>query len=93
MDGQIKGTQFEKELDVIFSIRMNSKPMSRGVWNLILSKRDCNLFAKGIKPHRLWRLKDVKLYFGITGGAKNCAEQLEQYLEILTVENQIETNE
>tara|TARA_Y100000310_G_scaffold303485_1_gene341859 strand:+ start:620 stop:892 length:273 start_codon:yes stop_codon:yes gene_type:complete len=39
--------------------------VNRGVYNLICSKRDLSLFCKGIKPHRKWRLKDVKAYFGL----------------------------
>jgi len=39
--------------------------VNRGVYNLICSKRDLSLFCKGIKPHRKWKLKDVKAYFGL----------------------------
>ena len=79
---QIEGTKFQEDLGNV--LRVNEGQMSRAVWNLILSKRDCNLYAKGIKPHRMWKISDVKWYFGIAGGAQKCAEQLEQYLEIVT---------
>ena len=39
--------------------------INQGMWNLITSKKDLALFCKGIKPHRRWRLKDVKKYFGL----------------------------
>ena len=87
---QIADTKFEEDLKTKFS--MNGKPMARGVWNLILSKRDCNLYAKGIKPHRMWKISDVKWYFGIKGGAQKCADQLAEYLEIITVQNELEIN-
>ena len=47
--------------------------VNQGVWNLITSKKDLALFCKGIKPHRKWRLKDVKKYFGLfdTNGKHN----------------------
>jgi hypothetical protein len=74
---KIKGTQFES--DCAQMLRVNDGYMSRGIWNLLLSIRDCKLYSKGIKPHRNWRITDVKNYFGISGGASKCAEQLEQY--------------
>ena len=51
----------------------NTGGINQGVWNLICSKKDLNLFCKGIKPHRNWRLKDVKKYFGLfdTNGKHN----------------------
>jgi hypothetical protein len=41
-----------------------------GVYNLICTKRDLSLFIKGITPSKVFRLKHVKRYFGITGNAK-----------------------
>ena len=53
--------------------------VNRGVYNLICSKRDLSLFCKGIKPHRKWRLKDVKAYFGLfdTNGKHKIKEALD----------------
>ena len=59
--------QFLKDLN-------NSKTgVNMGIYNLICSKRDLTLFCKGIKPHKNWRLKDVKTYFGLfdTKGKEN----------------------
>ena len=47
--------------------------VNRGIYNLICSKRDLKLFCKGIKPHRNFKLIDVKTYFGLfdTNGKEN----------------------
>ena len=43
----------------------NNSKMAR--YNLIIVKGQLQLFSKGIKPNRHFRLKDIKRYFGITG--------------------------
>ena len=43
----------------------NNSKMAR--YNLIIVKGQLQLFSKGIKPSRHFRLKDIKRYFGITG--------------------------
>lgn len=78
---QIEGTQFQ--IDMGDNLSVNGKPMPRGYWNLILSIRDVSLFTKGIKAHRNWRLKDVKWYFGVTGGKEKVLEQLKAYKDVL----------
>jgi hypothetical protein len=78
---QIEGTKFQQDLENLISV--NNGQMEMGVWNLILSIRDVSLFSKGIKPHRMWRLKDVKWYFGVTGGTDKVLEQLKQYKEVI----------
>jgi len=57
--------------------------MPVGYWNLITSIRDVKLYSKGIKPHRMWKITDVKWYFGVKGNAQQIAEVLEKYKEIL----------
>lgn len=70
------------------NININTKPMSRGMYNLILSKRDCILYSKGLKPHPNWKIMDVKRYFGIKGSASEMAEQLSEiYNLIITNQN------
>ena len=49
---QIDGTQFQADLGN--DISMNGKPMPRGVWNLMLSKRDCRMFSRGIKQNNTY---------------------------------------
>lgn len=74
-------TQFEKDLDSTLAI--NGNKSSFGYYNLIVSIRDVSLFSKGIKPHRNWRLKDVKWYFGLTGNTEKILLGLKDYQEIL----------
>ena len=73
----ITGTKFQEDLGR--SIDVNGKPMPVGYWNLIISIRDVKLYSKGIKPHRMWKISDVKWYFGVKGSAQQIAETLEQY--------------
>ena len=77
----IKGTKFESDLGI--SLNVNGSPMPAAMWNLLLSIRDCKLYSKGIKPHRNWRISDVKWYFGVKGGAGDIAKRLEEYKEAL----------
>jgi hypothetical protein len=69
-------TQYE--LDKYVVMNYDNQPMSRAYYNLCISIRDVSLFSKGIKAHRFWRLKDVKQYFGVTGGTLKVLEQLKQ---------------
>ena len=56
----------EMPLDELMSV--NGSPMGRAIWNLICSKRDLSLWTNlGMKPHRHWKVTDVKRYFGIKG--------------------------
>ena len=51
--------------------------ISRGVWNLILSKRDLTMWVKcKIKPNRNWKVSQVKTYFGLTGSGQKLLDQL-----------------
>ena len=77
----IEGTQFQ--IDLGQNLNVNGSPMPAGVWNLLLSIRDCKLYSKGIKPHRNWKISDVKWYFGIKGGAAEMAFRLQEYHEVL----------
>jgi hypothetical protein len=81
---EIKGTQFEADFGN--ELNVNGAPTSKAYWNLILSIRDCKLYSKGIKPHRNWKITDVKWYFGVKGGAQVIAEKLEQYRGVLVAE-------
>jgi len=79
---KIAGTRFETDLTK--SMGMNDGTIAVGVYNLIVSIRDMKLFCKiGMKPHRHWRMKDVKDYFGVTGGKDKVLAQLEEYLSAL----------
>ena len=62
---------------------VNGKPMPIGYWNLIVSIRDCGLYSKGIKPHRFWKISQVKEYFGVKGSAEKIHETLKTWQEYL----------
>ena len=64
---------------------VNGSSMGRAVWNLICSKRDLSLWCKlNMKPHRNWRVTDVKKYFGIKGtGQKLYDNFMELYDDVL----------
>ena len=53
------------------------------MYNLIISKGAVQLWTKGIKPHSNWRLKDIKIYFGITGNADKLYTKLSTMLRVL----------
>jgi hypothetical protein len=77
---QIEGTMFQADLEN--SINVNGADVPRAYYNLVVSIRDLRLFQRGMKPHRRWRLKDVKTYFGLVGGKEKCLEQLEAYKDV-----------
>ena len=60
------------------NIMVNGTSMPKGFYNLLISIRDCGLYAKGIKPHRHFRITDVKVYFGIKGSASSMYDQLQE---------------
>jgi hypothetical protein len=80
----INGTKFQEDLGK--NIAVNKGQMPVGYYNLIVSIRDCKLYSKGIKPHRMWKISDVKWYFGVKGNAQQISETLEQYKTILVGE-------
>ena len=54
-----------------------------GLWNLSLSMRDLELYCKGIKPHRRWKITPVKKYFGMTGHKEVLLKKLHKLHEII----------
>ena len=68
-------TRFIEDLNKI--IRIDTSDSNIGTYNLIISKRDIGLFCIGMKPHKDWRLKDLKEYFGLKGKKEKCKEQIE----------------
>jgi hypothetical protein len=62
-------------------------PMNKAEFNLICSKRDISLYVKhGMKPHRHWKVGDVKKYFGIKGTGQKLLDEFmavrNQYYEL-----------
>jgi hypothetical protein len=85
MNNQIINSKFYKDLtneEAVTSV--NGNPLPIAMWNLAITIRDVSLFSKGIKPHRFWKLKDVKAYFGVTGSTENVLFQLKQLQEQIT---------
>lgn len=76
---------FQDLMDESKAININGNMVAKGYWNLVLSIRDCSMYAKlGMKPHRHWKITDVKKYFGIKGSAEQVHEQLVQIKDALT---------
>lgn len=73
-------TRFIEDLES--SLDINDNKSSRGIFNLIVSKRDIGLFCIGMKPHRHWRLKHVKEYFGLKGNKDKCKAQIEFLVDL-----------
>jgi len=71
-------TQFE--LDWLKPMRINNMEANKGYYNLVITIRDLNLYVNcNMKPHRYFRLKDIKQYFGITGSAASMLATLEAF--------------
>jgi hypothetical protein len=48
------------------------------LYNLILTRRDVQMYAKhNMKPHRGWKISQVKEYYGIKGNKQKIADQIE----------------
>jgi hypothetical protein len=62
---------------------LNGVSTSRAYYNLIVSIRDVRLYSIGLKPHRGWKITDVKKYFGVKGDAKSIHAQLESIKNLL----------
>ena len=81
----MKNTQFFKDMtDESKMLNVNNGTMPLGYWNLIISIRDCKLYSKGIKPHRNFKITNVKKYFGLKGDAGKLVVQLEDIKNALT---------
>jgi hypothetical protein len=78
---QISESQFGRDLSNPMYI--NGAASSRGYYNLVVSMRDVRLYNAGIKPHRNWKVTDVKRYFGINGNASVLLSKLEEIKDII----------
>ena len=75
-------TQFEKDLKQ--DLYVNGKESSRGMWNLIVSRRDLGLWKTGMKPNRHWKVTDVKKYFGLKGNKEKLYDDICKMVEEYT---------
>ena len=67
-------TQFET--DLAKDLYINGEESSKGLWNLIVSKRDLALWKIGMKPHRNWKVTEVKKYFGLKGNKEKIYDDI-----------------
>ena len=68
----MKRTPFEQSIENSETIKFNGSEMPLAYWNLIMTKRDLDMWCKfGMKPHRHWIVSDVKQYFGIKGSKES----------------------
>ena len=58
------------------TIQIQGSTVPRCLYNLMVTRRDVNLYLKGIKPHRGWKIGDVKAYFGLKGGKQKVADAI-----------------
>ena len=71
-------TQFE--IDWEKPLMINGMESNMGYYNLCLTIRDLQLVTRTtLKPHRNWRLKDIKQYFGLKGSAKTILDRLQAF--------------
>ena len=70
--------QFLKDLED------TSSNVNLGMYNLICSKRDLQLYCKGIKPNRHFKISNVKEYFGMNGNREDLSKKLNLLYEILS---------
>ena len=68
-------------------LEVNGSPMGGAIWNLIVSKRDLTMWCNhGYKPHRHWKVTDVKKYFGIKGTGERLLANFEGlYLSLIHI--------
>ena len=81
MKTDLTNTQFYAELSM--ALKLNNSNTSKGYYNLLVTIRDCKLYAIGLKPHRNWKITDVKKYFGIKGNAQQLVSQLEDIKNVI----------
>jgi len=67
-------TQYEQDLKQY--VKVNDGVMTKATYNLLISIRDVKLWKAGMRPHRGWKLKHVKEYFGVLGSADFVLEHL-----------------
>jgi len=65
-----KITPFIKSFKSGKTISVNGADVNFALYNAIISKRDLGLWKVGMKPHRHWKVTDVKKFFGFTGNDK-----------------------
>ena len=80
------------EQDQKIAIKINNSIATRAWYNLVVSIRDVKLWKAGMKPHRHWRITDVKNYFGVKGNTQKVLDQLVTLREAYETEESNLTN-
>lgn len=79
---------FNRQVDEEDFMSVQGSPMPHAIWNLMVSKRDLTLWCKmGMKPHRHWKVSDVKRYFNITGTGDNLLARFMKIHDLFLGEN------
>ena len=61
----------------------NNLPPS--MYNLLISVRDLGLWKSRLKPHRYWKVSDVKKFYNLKGKAEKIYDDLVRIKEMLQV--------
>ena len=80
---------FNRQVDEGDLMSVQGTPMPQALWNLMVSKRDLTLWCKiGMKPHRGWKVSNVKRYFNITGTGENLLARFMKIYDLFLPEDQ-----
>ena len=82
----MKKIQIDQECKFLKDIESSSTAFmgtNRGIYNLLNTIGALKLWTKGIKPSRQFKIRNVKLYFGITGNAETLLYKLETINKII----------
>ena len=58
------------------TMKIGDRDVPRCLLNLMVTRRDMNLYLKGITPRLGWKIEDVKEYFGLKGGKQQVADAI-----------------
>ena len=53
------------------------------MYNLFISIRDLGLWKSGLKPHRYWKVSDVKKFYNLKGNAEKIYKDLVRIKDML----------
>ena len=68
-----KPIEINKDCQFINDLENNNK---MALYNLAVCKGQLGLYCKGIKPHRNWKISQVKQYFGMNGSKEVFRDKL-----------------
>ena len=86
-----KSSKFYQDIisDDSKTIHIASSQGSRDIkfclYNLIIASSQMSLYTKGLKPHRHFKVSDIKAYFGLKGSSAKVNEDLQSLKEYFFV--------